>query len=122
MRCVCASGRIYSLPPHTPVVPTSCHRHPCSSVYRPLKIQFGSTTDRNNFIIGFNKTRKTEPSISTIASKPRIQRDLTKEELAQLKEARKFCYDQNKLAQKSIYIVRDISYVSNPKPTPFRVA
>uniref|UniRef100_A0A8R1IUT8 Uncharacterized protein n=1 Tax=Caenorhabditis japonica TaxID=281687 RepID=A0A8R1IUT8_CAEJA len=47
-------------------IPTKVHRHPCSSRFRPLKLQFDNKQDRDVFIKGFNKLRHTDPAIATL--------------------------------------------------------
>lgn len=44
------------------------------------------------------------------------------EELSQLRESRKFCYEENMKAGKSVYIMKDIGYTKNPKPRDFYAA
>ncbi|KAF1749758.1 hypothetical protein GCK72_026227 [Caenorhabditis remanei] len=99
--------------------PKKAHRHQCSSKFRPLKLQFDSSTDRDIFLHGYHKIRSTDKSLLDIVTKPRARRDLTKPELETLRASRKFCYDQNKIAGESKYIMSDINYKLNLKPRPF---
>ncbi|KAF1752956.1 hypothetical protein GCK72_019511 [Caenorhabditis remanei] len=99
--------------------PKKAHRHQCSSKFRPLKLQFDSSTDRDIFLHGYHKIRSTDKSLLDIATKPRARRDLTKPELETLRASRKFCYDQNKIAGESKFIMSDINYKVNSKPRPF---
>uniref|UniRef100_A0A8R1HIV4 Uncharacterized protein n=2 Tax=Caenorhabditis japonica TaxID=281687 RepID=A0A8R1HIV4_CAEJA len=101
-------------------IPTKVHRHPCSSRFRPLKLQFDNKQDRDAFIKGFNKLRHTDPAITSIATKPRIRRDLTMPELDTLRVSRKFVYDENKKAGVTKFIMSDINYKVNDKPRPFQ--
>uniref|UniRef100_A0A8R1ELG5 HTH_Tnp_Tc3_1 domain-containing protein n=1 Tax=Caenorhabditis japonica TaxID=281687 RepID=A0A8R1ELG5_CAEJA len=91
-------------------IPTKVHRHPCSSRFRPLKLQFDNKQDRDAFIKGFNKLRHTDPAITSIATKPRIRRDLTMPELDTLRASRKLVYDENKKAGVTKFIMSDINY------------
>ncbi|EFP11644.1 hypothetical protein CRE_28894 [Caenorhabditis remanei] len=52
--------------------PSRIHRHPCKSKFRPLKIQFISSDDRDAFIRGYNSIKNLDPSIKSIDPKPRI--------------------------------------------------
>ncbi|PIC13024.1 hypothetical protein B9Z55_027928 [Caenorhabditis nigoni] len=99
--------------------PLKVHRHPCNSRYRPLKLQFNNKGERDTFIAGFNKIRRSDTSITAIETSPRIRRDLTIDELKTLRTSRKFVYDENKKAGKTIFIMSDIFYKTNPNPRPF---
>ncbi|ULT91848.1 hypothetical protein L3Y34_009502 [Caenorhabditis briggsae] len=80
---------------HSLPTPYQVYRHECTSSRRPLKLQFSSKTERENFIKGFNKIRFTDPDISAIDPKLRVRRDLTRPELETLRASRKFVYDEN---------------------------
>ncbi|PIC29924.1 hypothetical protein B9Z55_021340 [Caenorhabditis nigoni] len=99
--------------------PLKVHRHPCNSRYRPLKLQFNNKGERDTFISGFNKIRRSDTSITAIETSPRIRRDLTLDELKTLRTSRKFVYDENKKAGKTNFIMSDIFYKTNPNPRPF---
>ena len=103
---------------HLPA-PKKAHRHQCSSKFRPLKLQFDSSLDRDIFLHGFHRIRSSEKSLMDIASKPRARRDLTQPELETLRASRKYVYEQNKIAKESKFIMSDITYKLNSKPRPF---
>uniref|UniRef100_A0A8R1DED5 Uncharacterized protein n=1 Tax=Caenorhabditis japonica TaxID=281687 RepID=A0A8R1DED5_CAEJA len=100
-------------------VPSRVHRHPCKSRFRPVKLQFGSKEDRDRFITGFYQAKSSDSTFSNIPTKPRCRRDLTQPELETLRQSRKFVYDENTKAKKSIYLMKDIHYKVNPNPRPF---
>ncbi|PIC33587.1 hypothetical protein B9Z55_013514 [Caenorhabditis nigoni] len=104
---------------HNLPIPTRVHRHQCSSRYRPLKVQFNNSNDRDAFLHGFFRVQNSDPSISTMTPKPRARRDLTKSELETLRSSRKFVYEENKKAGESKYIMTDINYRTNSNPRPF---
>ncbi|EFP12643.1 hypothetical protein CRE_29606 [Caenorhabditis remanei] len=56
--------------------PKKAHRHQCSSKFCPLKLQFDSSTDRDNFLLGYHKIHSTDKSLLDIVTKPRVRRDL----------------------------------------------
>ena len=99
--------------------PKKAHRHQCSSKFCPLKLQFDSSTDRDNFLLGYHKIHSTDKSLLDIFTQLRVRRDLTKPELETLRTSQKFCYDHNKIAGESKYIMSDINYKVNSKPRPF---
>ncbi|KAF1746072.1 hypothetical protein GCK72_022524 [Caenorhabditis remanei] len=103
---------------HLPA-PKKAHRHQCSSKFRPLKLQFDSSLDRDTFLHGFLRIRSSDKSLMDITSKPRARRDLTQPELDTLRASRKFVYEQNKIAKESKFIMSDITYKLNSKPRPF---
>ncbi|KAF1753984.1 hypothetical protein GCK72_020541 [Caenorhabditis remanei] len=100
-------------------VPVKIHRHECKSMYRPLKVQFESSSDRDSFLHGFHIARRTNPDILAMPSKPRARRDLTRPEWETLRASRKHVYDENKKAGKTIFIMSDINYRVNKNPLPF---
>uniref|UniRef100_A0A1I7T843 H15 domain-containing protein n=1 Tax=Caenorhabditis tropicalis TaxID=1561998 RepID=A0A1I7T843_9PELO len=103
---------------HNLPAPTKIHRHQCQSKFRPLKVQFNSSIERDLFIRGFNNAMKSEDTLNKMSPKPRIRRDLTTEELEKLRESRKFVYEENLKAGVSLYLMDDISYKKNTKPRP----
>ncbi|CAI2348982.1 unnamed protein product [Caenorhabditis sp. 36 PRJEB53466] len=101
-------------------VPSSAFRHKCASKFRPMKIQFSSSSDRDRFMSGFNRAKTNDSSTSSTQPPLRIRRDLTSEELATLRASRKHVYDENLKAGKSILLMNDISFKTNPHPRDFR--
>ncbi|KAF1763851.1 hypothetical protein GCK72_003797 [Caenorhabditis remanei] len=69
-------------------VPVKIHRHDCKSMYRPLKVQFESSSDRDSFLHGFHIAHRTNPDILAMPSKPRARRDLTRPEWETLRASR----------------------------------
>uniref|UniRef100_A0A8R1ITL6 Uncharacterized protein n=1 Tax=Caenorhabditis japonica TaxID=281687 RepID=A0A8R1ITL6_CAEJA len=111
---ITAFSRRNSLP-----VPTKAHRHPCNARTRPLKLHFNSKEERDKFIVGFHRVKASDSTFSAISSKPRCRRDLTPPELETLRKSRKFVYDENSKAKKSLYIIHGIYYKHNSNPRPF---
>ncbi|EFO99674.1 hypothetical protein CRE_23171 [Caenorhabditis remanei] len=99
--------------------PSQAHRHPSKTACRPLKLQFASNSERDKFLNGFFKAKNADPSLSSIQSRPRARRDLTREELKRLYESRKFVYDNNLKEKSSKFIMVDIEYKLNKNPRPF---
>ncbi|CCD31144.1 THAP-type domain-containing protein [Caenorhabditis elegans] len=64
--------------------PLACYRIDCKSIIRPMKITFANKEDRDQFLIGFNKFKKSEHAINSISPPPRIRRDLMPDELLKL--------------------------------------
>ncbi|EGT54245.1 hypothetical protein CAEBREN_31153 [Caenorhabditis brenneri] len=104
---------------HSLPMPTKVHRHPCSSLHRPLKVQFDNSSDRDSFVHGFHRIKNSDADLTSLSTKPRARRDLTMPELETLRASRKFVYEENKKAGESKYIMFDINYRINNKPRPF---
>uniref|UniRef100_A0A8R1EEE0 Uncharacterized protein n=1 Tax=Caenorhabditis japonica TaxID=281687 RepID=A0A8R1EEE0_CAEJA len=83
-------------------IPSNVFRHKCSAKTRPLKIQFKSKSDRDDFLRTFNRDIR-HSEFADFSRKPRARRDLTLDELATLRTSRKTIYDRNKEAGKSLF-------------------
>uniref|UniRef100_A0A8R1DJM9 Uncharacterized protein n=2 Tax=Caenorhabditis japonica TaxID=281687 RepID=A0A8R1DJM9_CAEJA len=59
---------------HKLPIPSSSSRIDCSSLSRPVKLQFSSSSDRDAFISGFNRCKSSDLAITSIVPKPRIRR------------------------------------------------
>lgn len=85
---------------------------------RPLKVQFASVRERDDFLYYFNDCLPAWRSLFP-GQRPTVRRDMTQPELQLLYKLRKMCYSMNQDAGLIKFVVRDLSISQLKVPRSF---